>query len=131
MERRKSSLAFLDTHVIVWLYDGLLGRFSAQAQSVMEACELRISPVCVLELQYLYEIKRISTEPKKICHHLEVTIDLKKDETNFSNIIGEAMTLSWTRDPFDRIIVAHAQYTKAYLITADQMIQSHYTLAMI
>jgi PIN domain nuclease of toxin-antitoxin system len=131
MERRKSSIVFLDTHVIVWLYDALVNRFSTQAQSMMETSDLQMSPICMLELQYLYEIKRINIKPKTICHHLEVTIDLKKDEANFSNITDEAMSLSWTRDPFDRMIVAHAQYTKAHLITADQMIHAHYALAII
>lgn len=131
MERRKPSLVFLDTHIVVWLYDALLNKLSPHAQSVLENGELRISPMSILELQYLYEIKRINVKPKTILHHLEINIDLKKDEAHFSDIVAEAMSFTWTRDPFDRIIVAQAKYNKAYLVTADQIIQAHYPLFVI
>lgn len=131
MERRKSSLVFLDTHIIVWLYDALLNKLSSHAQSVLENSDIKISPISILELQYLYEIKRVRVKPKTIIHHLEMNIDLKKDETLFSDVVAEAMSFTWTRDPFDRIIVAQAKCNKAYLITADQLIHSHYPLSVI
>lgn len=131
MERRKPSLVFLDTHIIVWLYDALLDKFSPHAQSILENGDIKISPMSILELQYLYEIKKVLVKPKTIIHHLEVTIDLKKDETHFSDVVAEAMSFTWTRDPFDRIIVAQAKCNKAHLVTADHMIQAHYPLSVI
>ena len=131
MERRRTSVAFLDTHIAVWLYDSLINKLSDHAASIIETCELNISPMVMLELQYLYEIKRITVKPKTLIHYLETKLDLRKDETDFSKVIDEAMSFIWTRDPFDRIIVAHAKCRQAYLVTADQSIHSHYPLAVI
>lgn len=38
----------------------------------------------------------------------------------------EARTLAWTRDPFDRLIVAHAAASRAKLLTADETIREHF-----
>ena len=42
----------------------------------------------------------------------------------------EALDLVFTRDPFDRLIVAHAVVLKAPLITFDGQIQANYSRAM-
>jgi PIN domain nuclease of toxin-antitoxin system len=40
--------------------------------------------------------------------------------------IGQyARSLGWTRDPFDRFIVAHALATGALLLTADETLRAH------
>lgn len=39
----------------------------------------------------------------------------------------EALALNWTRDPFDRLIVAHANVIKCHLITKDSFIKSHFS----
>lgn len=41
-----------------------------------------------------------------------------------------AADLSWTRDPFDRLISAHAIVANAPLITADETIRKHLSLAV-
>ncbi|MBW8060344.1 MAG: type II toxin-antitoxin system VapC family toxin [Solirubrobacterales bacterium] len=40
------------------------------------------------------------------------------------------MGLSWTHDPFDRLIAAHAIVADAPLITADRTILAHLPLAI-
>jgi len=40
-----------------------------------------------------------------------------------------ALTLSWTRDPFDRLISAHAIATETVLVTKDRNIREHVSLA--
>ena len=57
---------YLDTHVVVWLYSGELFLFSEKACQLIEENELLISPLVLLELQYLFEIKRITVEPTVI-----------------------------------------------------------------
>jgi PIN domain nuclease of toxin-antitoxin system len=45
--------------------------------------------------------------------------------------LGEAaMDLSWTRDPFDRLISAHAIVANAPLVTADETIRKNLPLAI-
>ena len=41
-----------------------------------------------------------------------------------------ALSLDWTRDAFDRIIVANAMIQKSALLTKDQQILQHYKLAI-
>jgi PIN domain nuclease of toxin-antitoxin system len=43
----------------------------------------------------------------------------------------EALSVSWTSDPFDRIIVGQAKANReAILITADTLIRQHYPAAV-
>jgi PIN domain nuclease of toxin-antitoxin system len=45
--------------------------------------------------------------------------------------LGQAAAdLSWTRDPFDRLISAHAIVANALLVTADETIREHLPLAV-
>jgi PIN domain nuclease of toxin-antitoxin system len=45
--------------------------------------------------------------------------------------LGQAAAdLSWTRDPFDRLISAHAIVANAPLVTADETIREHLPLAV-
>ena len=37
-------------------------------------------------------------------------------------LVGRASSISWTRDPFDRLIAAHASLEAAILLTADETI---------
>ncbi len=83
-----------------------------------------------MELQYLYEIQRITDEAKLIVTDLSDRIGLKICDKNFNTIISNALDYSWTRDPFDRIIVASADLNHNILITKDQNILNHYKKAM-
>jgi len=48
----------------------------------------------------------------------------------FDLVIEQALREKWTRDPFDRIIVAHARSRRASLISHDEKIRAHYELAI-
>ena len=53
-----------------------------------------------------------------------------KCRASFARVIAEAMRISWTRDPFDRIITATAMIHQAPLLTKDEMIRREYGLAV-
>ena len=53
-------MIFLDTHIIVWLYAGLVEELTVEVIQAIETHELYISEVVRLELQYLFEIGRIT-----------------------------------------------------------------------
>ena len=122
-------MIYLDSHVVVWLYAGLVDKFSQSAKNLMNENEVFISPIVRLELQYLYEIQRITDPANVIVADLANRIDLQACEKDFDTVVSQAMTLSWTRDPFDRLIVAHAALQEAILISKDQNILDHYTYA--
>jgi PIN domain nuclease of toxin-antitoxin system len=56
-------ICYVDTHVAIWLAEANLAKFSQKAISLMQNGDVRISPMAVVELQYLYEIQRIVVSP--------------------------------------------------------------------
>lgn len=120
-------ICYLDTQVMVWLCERRLDRLSPDASAVIEEHEPRISPMVLLELAYLYEIKRIVQPPQALFGQLETQLGLKICDHPFPAIVQTALFETWTRDPFDRLIVAHARSNGyAPLVTSDGKIRKHY-----
>lgn len=119
-------MIYLDTHVIVWLYSGEVDRIPAKARHEMERNNLLASPVCALEVQYLFELGRIRASSRQILTDLEARIGLEICGLAFDRVIAHALEESWTRDPFDRIIVGQARVQNAGLVTKDDEIHRHY-----
>ncbi len=119
-------MIFFDTHIVLWLFDGRVELFDQEMQQLIDEEELYISPMVELELIYLEEIERISVSPSAIVKDLETRIGLGISEISLMEIVESAKDLSWTRDPFDRLIVAHAISKNSRLITADSAIQKHF-----
>ena len=122
---------FLDTHIVVWLYDKVLDNLSKKAQDAIESNNILISPIVFLELEYLFEIKRIRNDAQTIVDFLNDRIQLKIDDKfNLAMWITISAKEKWTRDPFDRLIVSHAKITKSPLISKDNLIRKHYELTI-
>jgi PIN domain nuclease of toxin-antitoxin system len=126
MERR----VYLDTHIVVWLFYGEVERFSSQIKKVINQHSLYISEMVRLELQYLYEIKRVFEKPDTIINSLESEINLNRCHRPLTEIVTESLFLNWTRDPFDRMITATASAYGDILITKDKKILKHYDNAI-
>lgn len=60
---------------------------------------------------------------------LRRAIGLDVLDASLAELVQAAADLSWTRDPFDRLIAAHAIVTGVPLITADETILEHLPLA--
>ena len=123
-------MIYLDTHAVVWLYEGDLSRFTPSGRSDMEQHDLMISPAVCLELTFLKEINRITVDAMAIIETLRQSINLQICKAPFENVIVESIRLNWTRDPFDRLIVAQASLNNAPLITKDTGIRGAYEHAM-
>ena len=122
-------MIYLDTHVVVWLYAGLVDLFSPEARGLINADDLLVSPIVNLELQYLFEIGRVKADGDTILGDLSARLGLGICARPFNAIVGKAVALSWTRDPFDRIIVAQAALGENLLISKDEKILANYTQA--
>ena len=122
---------YLDTHVVVWLAEGLVEKLSPAASAAIESSEVEISPMVLVELQYLFEIKRIVKAPLALIDQLQTMIGLRISEHPFAAVARSALFETWTRDPFDRMIVAQAR-SDGYLglITSDEKIQGNYSKAI-
>ena len=64
-------MIFLDTHVVLWLYEGLTGELRKTARRLIEENDLLISPMVRLELECMYEIKRCSLASHAIVSELQ------------------------------------------------------------
>ena len=123
-------MIYLDTHVVVWLYEGLTEKLSPAVQRAIDENELFVSGMVLLELKFLYEIKKITNTPSKIITDLEKSIELQLCDIPLRDIVEKATNLTWTRDPFDRVIVANAAFHKHPLITKDAVIHKNYQLSV-
>ena len=124
-------MTYLDTHAVAALYQGDLSPFSAAALRVIdEEDDLRISPMVLLELEYLHEIKRIKIPARRIVDSLATEIGLKICDASFADVARKALEERWTRDPFDRLILAQARLHDARLVTKDRLLRSRYPHAL-
>ena len=119
----------LDTHVVVWLYTGETEQLSTAAVVAIEQYELVVSPMVQLELSYLHEIGRLTIGGADIIGDLERRVGLRRSDVVLEALVDTAASLTWTRDPFDRLIVADALVAGAALVTKDRTIHDHTTIA--
>lgn len=82
-----------------------------------------------LELTYLYEVRRVTEPATAPLSALRRSIGLQVADVPFADVAKAASGISWTRDPFDRLIAAHAIVADAPLVTADRTILEHLPLA--
>lgn len=119
-------LIYLDTHVAAWMYAGRTDLFPAAVKSLLEKHDLLISPAVKLELQYLYEIQRTAEPAAIVVAALEREVGLAVCDLPFRDVAEVALSQSWTRDPFDRLIVSQAALRGASLVTKDELIQASF-----
>ena len=119
-------MIYLDTHVVVWLYAGITEKFSEVSKTLINKNELFVSPMLLLELQYMYEIDRINVRPDEVISDMSHRLGLRVCDKNFASIVEKSLQLGWTQDPFDRIIVANALSNQDLLVTKDSIILQHY-----
>jgi PIN domain nuclease of toxin-antitoxin system len=96
----------------------------------LEAEAPTVSPIVELELTYLHEVGRVSEPASAPLSALRRSIGLEIADAPVADLVQAAVGLSWTRDPFDRLIAAHAIVAGAQLITADETIREHLPLAI-
>ena len=123
-------MIYLDTHVVVWLYEKRLDLLSSLARRLIERETLLISPMVTLELAYLKEIRRIRVSSSTIVNYLQQKLGLAGCARPFPEVVRSSLRLSWTRDPFDRLIVGQARLSSSRLVTKDEHIHRHYRYAV-
>ena len=121
-----ASLIYLDTHVVAWLFAGEVNLLSPLARSVIKGNDLYISPIVGLELQFLFEIGRTRSPAQEVIDTLTRDLALIVCDLPFQDVVRAAWRESWTRDPFDRILVSQARLRGAPLLTKDSTIRKRY-----
>ncbi len=119
-------IAYLDTHTAARLAHGN-ARMGRDAARIIQRADLLISPMVLVELEYLHEIGRVSLSGKDILRKLEDELGVRVCDLSFADVARAALDEKWTRDAFDRIIVAQAKVNGlAPLISSDGEIAENY-----
>ena len=107
-------MILLDTNALIWLEQG-----HARSRVLQAADEqLYLSPATILELQFLIEVGRIRLRTGTL-ERLAEDDRWLLDDPPASAWFTQAIDLSWTRDPFDRLLIAHARLRGWRFATAD------------
>ena len=124
-------IAYLDTHIVVHLSMGKSNRISTEALGMIKRADLLLSPMAFFELEILYELTRTRRPARDLFEKVAHETGLRLCDLPFATVASAALTEGWTRDPFDRIIVAQAKANGfAWLITSDSEIPKHYPRAV-
>jgi PIN domain nuclease of toxin-antitoxin system len=123
--------AYLDTHVVVWLCENKPGRLSTAAIDAIQNHDLLISPAVLIELNFLQQIRRIIRNPLDLAKQLRMQLGVQVCDHSFPDMAETALFETWTRDPFDLMIVSHAKANNySILVTQDEKIRKHYPKAV-
>ena len=116
---------------MVWLAQKDVKKLSQRAMDAINAHDLLVSPMVTVELAYLRELGKVIRSPRDILRQLQVQIGVRTCGHPFPEIADVAADETWSRDPFDRMIVAHAKANGyAPLITSDEKIRRNYPRAV-
>jgi PIN domain nuclease of toxin-antitoxin system len=111
----------LDTNAVLW---ALAGDRRA-APLLAHGGRLRLSPVSLLEIQFLVEVGRLELAPGRSSGEIADDGRWSLDSPSSARLFAAARDLDWTRDPFDRLLVAHARYRRWRLATGDRFLLKH------
>jgi PIN domain nuclease of toxin-antitoxin system len=120
-------IVYLDTNAAVYLAQRGIARFHPRARRLIEHGSLRISPMVLLELEYMSEVGRSALRGQDVLRKMEQELGVSVCDLPFADVARAALDEKWTRDPFDRIIVAQAKVNGlAPLISSDEEVIEHY-----
>ncbi|MFV1958844.1 MAG: type II toxin-antitoxin system VapC family toxin [Planctomycetota bacterium] len=125
-----AAVIHLDTHVVAWLYAGRADLFPPSVRARLERDELAVSPMVLLELQYLYEAGKTNEPPALVVDALWRILEVRISTLSFERVVTASLAFDFTRDPFDRLITAQAAVAEVSLITKDRGIRAFYARAV-
>jgi PIN domain nuclease of toxin-antitoxin system len=87
-----------------------------------------VSPVSLLEIQFLHEVGRLEVRQPELTQALARDPRFVLDEVPLVAMIEKALPMSWTRDPFDRLIAGHSEARRAPVCTLDRTMRREHRL---
>ena len=116
----------LDTHFLLWI---ALDVPRIDAFPWLEGYRpWGVSPVSFLEVQFLTEVGRLEAKTSEFAAAISQDSRFVVDEVPLVSLIDRAIPLSWTRDPFDRLLAAHSESRRAPLCTLDRRLRAEHGL---
>ena len=118
--------ALLDTHFLIWI---ALGSVRASQFPWLERYRpWGVSPVSFIEIQFLSEIGRLEVKNPDFTEAVLADPRFIVDEVPLISLVLHSLSLTWTRDPFDRLLAAHSSARRVPLCTTDSRIRDHHSL---
>ena len=131
MERIEEEVTYLDTHVVAWMYGGEFEKLSkAAAEEIQRSDRWSSRRWWFLSFNIFSKSAEQAAPASRVIETLTRTIGLSVCSLPFAKVVESALHQKWGRDPFDRLIVAHASANDAPLITKDEKIRRHYKRAI-
>jgi PIN domain nuclease of toxin-antitoxin system len=116
----------LDTHFLIWLV--LQSKRLAKFTWLHRYRPWGVSPVSFLEIQFLAEVGRLSVKNPEFTNTVMNDNRFIVDDIPLEILVGHALRLAWTRDPFDRLLVGHSSARRVAFCTVDRGIRDHHRL---
>ncbi|MBI4473884.1 MAG: PIN domain-containing protein [Acidobacteria bacterium] len=114
----------LDTHFVVWI--ALDSSRLKKYPWLPKYQPWVVSPVSLLEIQFLVEAGRGKVDSRGFAQAIMADPRFQVDDAPLATLIQKALGLSWTRDPFDRLIAAHSLVRRVPLCSVDAvMLDNH------
>jgi predicted nucleic acid-binding protein len=114
-------MILLDTNAVIFM-----NRRDRRARTLARyAGHLRFSPVVLLELRLLEECGRGRYRTRTPALAAREDPRWIYDDPPLAAVVERALDLSWTRDPFDRLIAAHALLRGWRIATSDSTMLDH------
>ena len=110
-------MILLDTHAAIGLARG-----HKRSRPLERLPRLYLSPATLLEVQFLAEAGRVRLARGQSAAALARDDRWRLDEPPSAKWFAAACDLDWTRDPFDRLLAAHARLRGWKLATADNVL---------
>lgn len=111
-------MILLDTNALIWLLA------SHPRAAALEAAKRRLvlSPIALLELAFLEEVGRVQLVEGAAVADIARDARWRLDDPPLGDVCAAALPIQWTRDPFDRLLVAHARLRRWPLATGDRRV---------
>jgi PIN domain nuclease of toxin-antitoxin system len=116
----------LDTHFLIWTVLG--SRRLHEFPWIDQYRPWSVSPLSFLEIQFLAEVGRLSVRNPEFVNAVTEDARFIVDEVPLLPLVRQALRVGWTRDPFDRLLVAHSVARRVALCTTDARILRHHRL---
>ena len=116
--------SLLDTHILLWVVfrDPRLD----DVPWLDRYLPWGVSPIAVLEIALLVESGRFGADVPALRERLGSDERFVVYDVSSDTLVRNAIPLSWTRDPFDRLISAHSAVRRVPLCTLDRRIRKHH-----
>jgi PIN domain nuclease of toxin-antitoxin system len=118
----------LDTHFVIWIVTR--SRRLRNYPWLTHYQPWGVSPISLLEIQMLAEVGRLEINNPRFSREIMSDPRFEFDDVPFTTLIQRSLELSWTRDPFDRMIAAQSLCRVSPLCTVDAAMLKYHKLVI-